>query len=73
MLIGNSIAIFLLMDDFIDNPAFFIVYGLFFIFWCIGFRITRAKQKKREKYQEELGIDNIELKEAIVKCRKRIE
>ena len=47
--------------------------ALFFVLAIIGIAIAMPKAKKRKNCQRELGISHIELRDAIVKCRNRIQ
>ena len=47
--------------------------GLFFVLAITGIALALPKSKKRKNCQRELGISNIELRDALVKCRNRIQ
>jgi hypothetical protein len=45
--------------------------GLFFILAFIGLGIALPKQRKRKKYQQQLGINNRDVRNAVIQSKKR--
>jgi hypothetical protein len=47
--------------------------GLFFVLAFIGLGISRPKQNKRKRYQRQLGINNRDVRDAVIIAKKRMK
>ena len=70
LFIGMLMLIIIPSKGFFDNVF---ALGSFFVLAFIGIGISYPKMKKRKNYQSQLGINNNDIKNAIIAAKKRMK